>query len=118
MKLIVAGPRDYFDADKFNAALDKFVEEHGLPELLIQGGAKGVDCMAYQWGMKNGILVNTVNADWKQYGPRAGPLRNAQMADVGDTLFAVDHKTRGTGNMIRTARKKGLKVFTIDLRDD
>lgn len=116
MKLIVAGPRDYFDAAKFNTALDNFVAEHGDPDMLIQGGARGVDSLAAQWAALHDIPMVAVDADWNQYGRRAGPMRNIEMSKIGDTLFAVDHQTRGTQNMIRTARKAGLKVFTVDLR--
>ncbi len=116
MKLIVAGPRDYFDAQKLYTALDEFVEEHGRPEIVIQGGAKGVDSLAHAWAIRSGLPVHTVKALWDQHGRGAGPIRNAQMADLGDTLVAVDHGTRGTQNMIQTARSKNLAVFTIDLR--
>ena len=44
----------------------------------------------------------------------AGPIRNKQMAEYADTLFAFwDGKSRGTKNMIDLAKKKNLHVIIV-----
>ena len=53
-------------------------------------------------------------ADWNQYGKRAGPLRNQEMAKYSDVLIAFrykDNPSRGTENMIKTAMEEGLDVY-------
>lgn len=50
-------------------------------------------------------------ADWGKYGKSAGVLRNKQMAEYADGLIAFwDGKSRGTANMIETAKGLGLRV--------
>jgi len=85
---------------------------------VVSGGAPGVDTSAEQWAERHGIPVTRFPADWKRYGRRAGPIRNQAMAEYGEALVAVwDGKSRGTKNMIRLARKHGLRVFVYLVGD-
>lgn len=53
-------------------------------------------------------------ADWNKHGKAAGPILNAEMAEVADALIAFwDGKSRGTANMIQLAKDKGLKVAIV-----
>ena len=54
-------------------------------------------------------------ADWEKYGRSAGPKRNAQMAEIANALIAFwDGQSRGTKNMIETAKQKGLIVKVVN----
>lgn len=51
------------------------------------------------------------------FGKAAGPIRNIDMAKIGNTLIAIwDGRSKGTLNMIKVAEKRGLKVmvFRVD----
>ena len=53
-------------------------------------------------------------ADWEQYGPRAGYIRNSEMAKVATHLIAFwDGRSKGTKHMIDIARKAGLYVLAV-----
>ena len=53
-------------------------------------------------------------ADWDKHGKAAGPIRNAEMAEVADALIAFwDGQSRGTANMISLAKSKGLSVAVV-----
>lgn len=117
MNLIIAGCRDFTDRDFIYEGIDSFIDEYGTPDVIIEGGAKGVDRMAYYYAKDNGIPVKVFPADWNKYGRAAGPIRNEEMAKYGTHLLAFwDGKSRGTKNMIETARRYGLvvKIFKID----
>ena len=61
-----------------------------------------------------GFEVKIIQADWQKYGKRAGPIRNKEMADYADTLIAFwDGQSRGTKNMIETARSQNLNVIVV-----
>lgn len=45
----------------------------------------------------------------------AGPIRNREMAEYANALLAFDKGTKGTQNMIDTARKYHLRGFIIPL---
>lgn len=114
MKLIIAGCRNFNDRFIINAGIDAFIEEYGTPDVIIEGGARGVDRMAYYYAKDNGIPVKVFPADWNKYGRAAGPIRNSEMAKYGTHLLAFwDGKSRGTKNMIETAKKHGLIVTII-----
>ena len=112
MKTIIAGPRDYYIYQSLLEAIDKISWE--ITEV-VSGRARGVDKMGERWAKEHGIPVQPFPADWDRFGKRAGPIRNTQMANYvgseGALLALWDHQTIGTGNMIETAREKGLTVY-------
>lgn len=109
MKCIIAGSRTITDISKVKQAIEKSgwnIEE------VVSGGARGVDALGEVYAQDNGKAVKRFPADWSKYGRSAGAIRNKQMADYADALIAVwDGKSKGTKNMINTARAKRLSVF-------
>lgn len=41
------------------------VAKHGMPELVVSGGAKGADTLGEQWARKHKIKVLILKPDWK-----------------------------------------------------
>jgi predicted nucleic acid-binding protein len=113
MKVIIAGSRDITDYQFVKEAIEAAIETSGfvITEVIF-GCAKGVDTLGEKWARENNIPIAHFPADWKQYGKRAGHLRNSQMADYGEALIAARiDETPGTTNMIEIAEKKGLKIY-------
>jgi hypothetical protein len=111
VKLLVSGGRNYADAAKLNAALDKFMSIYGRPEKLIVGDARGADTLARLWAQRNGIPVEVYKADWDKYGKSAGPIRNQRMVNEGHPdralLFAGG---KGTGDMAERLNTMGHRI--------
>ena len=112
MRTIIAGGRDFTDdrllVDTMNLHLDWLITT------VISGTANGADDLGERWAIRVGIPVERFPAKWKAYGRKAGPLRNQEMAANADALVAFwDGESRGTANMISTARKAGLKVHVV-----
>lgn len=116
IRLIVAGPRDYTDEETVFYHITQFKLRYGIDEI-VSGGATGVDSLAEKYAAVYQIPLKVFPADWKQYGKAAGPIRNRQMAEYANALLAFDKGTRGTRNMIQTARKYHLHglIIPIDL---
>lgn len=113
MKTIIAGSRTINEMDALTAAIRCSGFE--ITEV-VSGGAGGVDLMGERWAKAYGVPVVKFPADWNAHGKAAGPIRNKQMAEYAEALIAVwDGRSRGTKNMIDTARKLGLKVHAIQL---
>ena len=111
MKLIVAGCRTITDEAVVAEAIERWVADHGEPTEVVHGDAKGVDRLAGQWAHRNKVPGVKFPADWNRFGRRAGPVRNSLMAGYADALLAIwDGKSRGTANMIRQAKERGLVV--------
>lgn len=108
-RVIIAGGRDYHDYDK---VLEAIAESGFTIDVVVSGGAKGVDALGERYAAEKNIPLNVFQADWQTNGRAAGPIRNRKMAENADALIAVwDGQSRGTKNMIETATKKGLLVY-------
>ena len=111
MRIIVCGGRNYKDAAKVASALDAAHRKKPITAI-IQGGADGADRLAAEWAWDHEIPVGTFNADWKAYGRKAGPIRNAAMIAESrpDGVIAFPGGT-GTADMIKQARTAGLTIW-------
>ncbi len=112
MKLIIAGGRDYQLSQTDYQKLDSLISR---VECVVSGGATGVDRCGEIWARKNKLPLKIFPADWKQYGRKAGPIRNKQMAEYADAV-ALFPGGIGTESMHQEAIKRRLEVF--DFRGD
>lgn len=114
MKIIVCGGRDYKNKAFVYKKLDELHAERPITKLM-QGGATGADAFANQWAHNNKVLNHTYDADWKKYGPSAGPIRNRRMLYGGKPDLVVAFPGgKGTANMLKLAREAGVEVITYD----
>lgn len=105
MKVIIAGSRDdTYSVEEIQMAVDKSGFE---VTTLISGQATGVDSSAEEWAKSKNIPVLLFPADWKRYGKKAGPIRNAKMAVAADALIALPggKGTQDMKNKIKAYRK-------------
>ena len=114
-RVICCGGRDFADKDGLFAALDRFHARHHIT-CVIQGGAKGADRLAYEWGHSRKVMVEHVPADWKAQGKAAGPMRNQRMLDQHhpNALIAFPGG-KGTADMVSRAKAAGLPVYVPTL---
>lgn len=113
MRVLVCGGRDYNDRRRLFAVLDKLHSEAGI-SVIIEGGAKGADQLAAIWSDKPGVGLERFEADWENQGSFAGPARNRRMLAEGkpDLVIAFPGG-RGTADLVRKARRSGVKVVEI-----
>lgn len=109
MRVIIAGGRNVHDYSKLLEAID----ECQFPiATVVSGGAKGADAMGERYAEEMNLKLNLFYPDWDLHGRAAGPIRNRKMAENADALIALwDGQSRGTKNMIETAKKLGLLVY-------
>lgn len=112
MRVLVCGGRDYRDEVRVFKELDQI-----KPSDLIEGGASGADTLAYRWAKRNldADHRHTYDADWDRHGKAAGAIRNQRMLDEGkpDLVLAFPGG-RGTADMVRRAKRAGVKVVEIE----
>ena len=117
-KVIIAGGRKYDDYNTLRTECDKILSrKFADPEcevVVVSGGATGADALGEQYASERGLIIERHPADWKKNGRAAGPIRNAEMADISDALIAFwDGQSRGTKSMIDLAKRKGLQVAIV-----
>ncbi len=110
-RIVVTGGRHFGDAALVERALRCFANPG---DIIVQGGAMGVDDLARQWARANGCEVQTYAAEWSKYGPQAGPIRNREMLVKSAPRIVVAFPGgRGTANCIHQARVLGIHVEVI-----
>lgn len=109
MRTIVAGSRTVTDYDLVASTI---VEATWPITVIISGGARGVDELGEAYAYLHKIPLEVFNANWNKYGRAAGHMRNEEMAKNADALIAIwDGESRGTANMIETAKKYKLNLY-------
>lgn len=144
IRLIIFGGRDYEDYSQFCQVIKLWGEE-----ILIAGqeievvcgacdkkGEKGVvtfvrpdgkeiygaDGLAERWASENNISIKPMEADWKQYGRSAGPIRNSEMSKYATSdenikahaLGFWDGKSLGSSDMINKCKRVGITPLIIN----
>ena len=108
MKLLIAGSRGIENFD-----LSEYVPPE--TELIISGGAKGIDSVAEKYADEHGIKKIIIRPCYERYG-RAAPIkRNEKMVELCDIALIVwDGSSKGTSYTINYASKMGKKVILIE----
>ena len=99
MKLIVAGSRTITDYSFLCKAMQRFLENE-IVEEIVSGGARGVDSLAEKYAHEKRIRVKKFDAQWERLGKKAGMVRNGEMATYADALLLIwDGKSVGSKHM-------------------
>jgi len=70
--------------------------------------------IAAEWAEQHGLPTEVFEADWDQFGDKAGPNRNAQIIAAAEVVSAFwDGVSVGTLDSIKKAKsaKKGVRVY-------
>lgn len=119
MNVIVAGPRTFTDYKLLEGTLDHYTSKLDKKKLtIIHGGAPGADRLTSDWCFKRMVKCKIFHPDWEKHKKATGPIRNSEMLREGaQALIAFQPKkgtTPGTQDMIKQARKAGIKVKVIE----
>ena len=107
MKILIAGSRDITDFD-----LTEYIPDEA--ELIISGGAKGIDALAESFADTHKISKLIMRPDYKKYGKAAPLLRNKQMVDMADMIIVIwNGKSKGTKYTLDYAQSKNKKVTLV-----
>lgn len=118
-KIAVIGQRQIKDDRSVKFIFDKldYLLSNKQDIEIVQGGAKGVDSIAYMYAVKKNYKFKLFPAKWLVYGKQAGYLRNIGMIEYCDVVVAFwDGKSKGTKHMIDNSIKRGLdvRVYNMD----
>lgn len=109
MRIIVSGGREYKNHQHIYAVLNTVVRPS---DIIVQGGAPGVDRVAATWARTHGVACREYPAQWNQFGTAAGRMRNMAMAKEADALVAFwNGESPGTSNMIRQMQIAKKPIF-------
>ena len=64
INLAIVGSSRFYDFWVFEDVVGRWVDENGYPDLIIVGGASGVDYMAERWADNNSIHIAVFSEEW------------------------------------------------------
>lgn len=108
MKFLIIGSRCIESFD-----LSNFIPKS--TELIISGGAMGVDSIAERYADDHNISKLILRPKYNKYGKAAPLKRNEQMIDLADEILVIwDGVSKGTKYSIQYAIKqnKSIKIIT------
>lgn len=112
-RVIIAGGRYFNNYAMLCLYCDKMLSEKAKTHEIeiVSGCCEGADLLGIRYAQERGYNCLRMPADWMNEGKAAGPKRNKRMAEQSQALIAFwNGESRGTANMIQTARDMGLLV--------
>lgn len=113
MRILVTGSRDWPDPAMVEIGLLTAATPVSDEYVTLVSGAcpTGADAQAERFAAGLGWTIEQHPADWAQYGPRAGYLRNAEMVKAGaDVCVAfIKHNSRGASMTLQLAQRAGIE---------
>jgi predicted Rossmann fold nucleotide-binding protein DprA/Smf involved in DNA uptake len=107
MKLLIVGSRSITDFD-----LSEQIPED--VDLIISGGASGVDTLAERYADEHRISKLVLRPQYERYGRGAPLKRNETMVDLADEILVVwDGVSKGTAYTVRYAEKQGKRLRIV-----
>lgn len=118
MIVLVCGGRDYADRARVFHALDTLASRIAVTKVIHgacqdkDGKLRGADRWADEWARERRIVVIQYPANFREYGPRGGPMRNQRMLEDGKPDAAVAFPGGdGTADMCRRLQAACIKVW-------
>ena len=111
----VTGDRNWRDALVIYSVVAEIADTHDAT--LRSGDAMGADIIADVCAQIHGWKVERYPAEWKKFGPSAGPKRNQLMVDLepkADLAIAFHPdlgKSKGTKDMLMRCLNNDIKSF-------
>src|SRR5574338_295009 len=116
INVVVTGGRDYADEAHVFERLDYVAELYGGVARLAHGACSGADTLAVRWATSRGVPLAAYPAKWREYGRRAGPMRNADMlVREKPAILVAFPGGKGTDDCVRQAQRMGYVL--LDCRD-
>lgn len=118
MNIAIVGGRDFSDYTLLKERLSRYISIYGVPENILSGGAKGTDALAAQFAAEMDIPLLVFKPDYQKYGRGATLVRNTQIIENADVVFAFwDGQSKGTKDSITKAKKLQKELHIISYGD-
>lgn len=125
ISLIICGNSRFYNYGWVEEQLGQWVKFNGYPDVIILGGASGVDVLAERWADNNNIALRVFTEMWSS--PRPNQVEDSGRPEatemMGQTMIQyATHmlafpgpKSKWTRRMIEIAKENKLNTVVIEL---
>ena len=114
MNIAIVGGRDFSDYTLLKESILSYISIYGVPDNIVSGCAKGADTLAAQFAAEMDIPLLVFKPDYQKYGRGATLVRNTQIIENADVVFAFwDGQSKGTKDSITKAKKLQKELYII-----
>lgn len=111
MRVAIIGSRNF---NNYDLVVETLLEYENMITLIVSGGAKGADKLGERWAKENNKELLLFYPDWKKYGKSAGVIRNKEIIENSDIVFAFwDGTSKGTKHSIDLSNKLNKEIKII-----
>lgn len=114
MKIAIIGSRECSNID-FVGNLEAVLNV-SKDDIIISGGAKGIDTLASNYAKEKNISLIEFLPDYKKNGRAATFIRNREIVDNSNIVVAFwNGKSKGTKYTLDYARKKNKRIIVVSI---
>lgn len=125
INLVVCGHSKFYDAEVVEHEIEMWVKYNGYPDVIILGGASGVDFLVERWATNNRIPVAVFTEAWGEPRPDNEHDSGRREADHGLGAQMLEHATHllafpgprsvWTRRMVELGRQAAIQVVAIEV---
>ena len=126
INLVIVGSSRFYDYSIVEEILDQWIEIEGYPDLIIVGGASGVDYLAERWATNNIIECVMFSEFWdkprpglKDSGRGEAPLELTEklLEAATHVLAFLGNESKWTKVVADEAHQRGIPTYVHHLDD-
>ena len=119
INLALVGSSRFYDYEVFENIIEQWVDANGYPDLIIVGGASGVDYMGERWADNNSIPIAIFTEEWggtnrtlRDSGrPEAPNTLTEKILNAATDILAIPSNTsKWTRIIIEMAQKRNIPI--------
>lgn len=116
MKAAVIGSRTFNDFSMVEKTMNEYKQNNNVEyELIISGGARGADSLGEEYANKYNVPKLILKPDWKKHKKAAGFIRNKNIIDNAEIVFAFwDGKSKGTQHAMQLTKQQHKTLIVIN----
>jgi hypothetical protein len=127
INLVICGYSRYYNYEWIEEQLEEWIKWNDYPDLIIIGGASGVDYLVERWATNQAIPMAIFTEAWNQPRqgledsgrPEAQPTLGEKMLESATHLIAFPGpNSKWTTVMVEMAKQKGIPAISIPTPSD
>ena len=124
INLAIVGSSRFYDFQIFEELIESWVDDNGYPDLIIVGGASGVDYMAERWADNNSTPIAIFSEEWgdpnrtlRDRGRSEAPnsLTEKILNSATDILAIPSPTSKWTRIVIEMAKEREISLTVYEI---